>query len=236
MTGAAIRAVIFDLDGCLVDSEPLVLGAIAAEMRALGIADATAEEIRASFLGRSMDRIRAHVAARLGRPCPAEFGQRVEERLARSYPTDLRLSDGAPALLDRLDALGMRYGIATGGSVRRLEMTLEAVDLTARFAGTGVSADEVAEGKPAPDVFLRAAERLGVAPRQCLVIEDSPHGIEGARRAGMPALGYVGGSHLQGIRDDHAEVLRRAGAAEVHRGLDTIGVWIDAQHMQGASR
>jgi beta-phosphoglucomutase-like phosphatase (HAD superfamily) len=77
------------------------------------------------------------------------------------------------------------------------------------------SADLVSRGKPAPDIFLLAAEKLGVAPQNCAVLEDSPHGIKGAVEAGMRAVGFVGGSHLAGRRADHAEILRAAGADHV---------------------
>ena len=217
-----IRAVIFDLDGCLVDSEPLVLSAIVEEMRRLGIEDADVAQIRTSFLGMSIGRIREHVGERLGRPCPEDFATRIEDRLEAIYPERLRLSQGALPLLDRLAAAGIVHAIATGGSRRRLRLTLHTVGLSERFAGAAISAEEVARGKPAPDIFLRAAETLSVQPGDCLVVEDSPHGVAGARAAGMRATGYVGGSHLDGIRDDHAGLLREAGAGTVRDRLEAV--------------
>ena len=83
---------------------------------------------------------------------------------------------------------------------------------TKYFAGRAFSADQVARGKPAPDLVLHAAHELGVAPEDCAVVEDSPHGILGAVAAGMRAIGFVGGSHMEGIRERQAERLRDAGA------------------------
>ena len=84
----------------------------------------------------------------------------------------------------------------------------------------GFSADQVRHGKPAPDLFLLAARRLGIVPGQCAVMEDSPHGIAGARAAGMRAVGFTGGSHLDGMRGDHARRLRDAGAVTVLSEMD----------------
>ena len=84
------------------------------------------------------------------------------------------------------------------------------------------SAEQVRHGKPAPDLFLFAAGNLGVAPADCIVVEDSPHGIKGAVAAGMRAFGFVGGSHLDGIRDSHVETLRSAGAEAVFDDLAAL--------------
>lgn len=214
-----IAAVIFDLDGTLVDSEPQSLDTIAAEMRALGLTDTRPEDIRAEFLGVSLADICRRIEARSGRPVPADFAARVEARLFQAYARDLRPIEGALALLDRLRAAGFPMAIATGGSVRRMHETLRLGGLAHRF-GCCLSAEQVPRGKPAPDLFLAAAAALGVPPGSCAVLEDSPHGIAGARAAGMRAVGFVGGSHLDPIRDSHRARLRRAGACRVIDGLD----------------
>lgn len=213
-------AVIFDLDGCLVDSEPHSLEALAAEMRALGIHDATAEEVGARFLGVSLSVIRSYVAARAGRTVPPDFDARVERRLFAAYRDNLRLIDGVPDLLARLQAAGIPMAIASGGSIPRLAKTLRIAGLDAVFAGRAFSADLVAHGKPAPDLFLHAAAALGVDPADCVVLEDSPHGIEGACRAGARAVGFVGGSHLAGCRQAHADLLRAKGALAVQADMN----------------
>lgn len=210
-----IKAVIFDMDGCLVDSEPLSLEAVAAEMRASGLPDVTVAEVGAKYLGVSLSQIIRDVEARLGRPCEPGFADRMEARLFEAYESGLRPIDGAEEMLRTLDRAGISVAIASGASVRRIEKTLEISGLGRFFADRGFSADLVTRGKPAPDVFLLAAERLGVAPQNCAVLEDSPHGIKGAVEAGMRAIGYVGGSHLAGREADHSAILRAAGACDV---------------------
>lgn len=221
-----IKAVIFDLDGCLVDSEPLSLAAIAAEMRQIGIADATAQEIGDRFLGVAMPVISDYVTRRLGRAIPADFALRVERRLLAAYATDLRQIDGAAALLADLQQLGLGMAIATGGSLRRMSATLEIAGLADWFAGTASSAEEVRNGKPAPDLFQLGLDRLQLAPSDCLVLEDSPHGIRGAFAAGIPAIGFVGGSHLVDRKAEHAAILRDAGAVDVFETLAEVGQFV----------
>lgn len=212
---AEVRAVIFDMDGCLVDSEEMSLAAVAEEMRAAGLQDATAAEVGAMYLGVSMSKVIQDMEARLGRPCRPDFSDRIETRLFAAYRTGLRRIDGVEDLLHRLDRAGIPVAIASGASTRRLAKTLEIAGLDRFFGDMGFSADLVARGKPAPDVFLLAAERLGIAPQHCAVLEDSPHGIRGAVAAGMRAVGFVGGSHLAGRATEHTAILRAAGAQQV---------------------
>ncbi|WP_028957509.1 HAD family phosphatase [Sulfitobacter sp. 20_GPM-1509m] len=229
------RAVIFDLDGCLVDSEPLSLEAIAVEMRNLGIHDASAREVGERFLGVAMPVIADYVSERLGRPVPADFAQRVEDRLLASYATKLAKIAGAGALLWGLQGQGTAMAIATGGSLRRMAATLELAGLAQCFADTACSAEEVANGKPAPDLFVLALERLGLKPGECLVLEDSPHGIRGAAAAGIPAIGFVGGGHLDGKRDQHAAVLRDAGAIAVFTELSQVAAFIQERAQEATN-
>lgn len=213
------KAIIFDLDGCLVDSEHLVLTAIAAGMRDLGIDGVNPNELGERFLGMSFSAILNYIAERTGKPCPDDFVDRVEGRLFKIYPVELKVIDGVFEMLDACAAAGLKTAIATGGSIRRMRTTLDVTGLDERFVGTAFSADEVALGKPAPDVFLLAAERIGVLPENCIVFEDSPHGVKGAIAANMRAVGFVGGSHLENIRDQHAERLKALGAEVVLNNL-----------------
>ncbi|MTD99044.1 HAD-IA family hydrolase [Paracoccus sp. YIM 132242] len=216
-----IRAVIFDMDGCLVDSEPMSLETLAKMMTAEGL-HATPDELRKRFLGMSIQAIVRHIAEALDRPDLPDFARDFEERLLARYPAELRVIPGIPALLDDLAAQGIAVAIATGSSVRRLGITLEVAGLADRFGANIFSADQVKRGKPAPDLFLLAAERLGIAPDACAVMEDSPHGIAGAVAAGMRGVGFTGGTHLDGMRDDHARRLREAGAVAVLSDLDRM--------------
>jgi len=208
-------AVIFDLDGCLVDSEVMALSAIAAEMQDMGFDDVTFESIRARFLGVSMRVIFDLVTNPDSGDFPDDFVDRVEARLFEDYRQHLRQIQGVDAMLTALSERGIKVALATGGSVRRMHTTLSLGGLGPWFDGVAFSADQVAHGKPAPDLFLFAAQRLGVAAADCVVLEDSPHGIQGAVAAGMRAIGFVGGSHLDGLRETHAALLMSKGAAEV---------------------
>lgn len=215
-----IEAVIFDLDGCLVDSEPLSLACIADEMKFLGVADANPQEIGERFLGVSMAVIRDYVSDRMGRECPQDFQEKIEARLFEVYKTKLKRIAGAKKMLEDLQSNSIGLGLATGGSIPRMHKTLELSHLAEFFIGIACSADEVVAGKPAPDLFLLAAERLGVNPKNCMVLEDSPHGVKGAIAAGMRPVGFVGGSHLTGREVEHAEILRKAGAVLVLETLE----------------
>lgn len=126
------------------------------------------------------------------------------------------------AALDRLLEDGYAACIATGGDIDRMQHTLDYAGLAARFADRAFSAIEVARGKPAPDLFLHAAARMSTAPERCVVVEDSPHGVAGAMAAGMPAVGFTGGAHLDGIRNRHAALLTEAGAWRVHEDAEAV--------------
>ncbi|SMX33321.1 HAD family hydrolase [Actibacterium lipolyticum] len=215
-------AVIFDLDGCLVDSEPLCIRAIAREIQALGVGDISPEDIRARFLGVSMRVICDEVAKQTGKSCPDDFVERVESQLFVDYQNRLKQIDGAAVMLATLRKQGVKMAIATGGSVKRMTQTLTMGGLSQWFAGRAFSADQVANGKPAPDLFLLAADEIGVPPESCVVLEDSPHGIQGAVSAGMRAVGFVGGAHLEGIRDAHAEKLLGKGATTIAHDMTEV--------------
>ena len=221
--GVLPAAVIFDLDGCLVDSEPLSLEVIANEMNSLGIDDVTINYVRDRFLGVSIQDICKHVSERLGKVCPDDFTKRVEDRLLGEYKARLCQIPDAENLLLRLTEAGVKTALATGSSLRRMGATLDISGLATHFTGTAFSADQVKNGKPAPDLFLLAAEGISAPPENCVVIEDSPHGVKGARAAGMTALGFVGGTHLNDIRSDQAQRLRDAGAVQIFESLQEIG-------------
>ncbi len=216
------KAVIFDLDGCLVDSEPLVIAAISQQIRRMGIADISADEISARFLGVSMQVICRQLAKRSDVVSERDFVAKVEAQLLVQYRTQLRRIDGVMALLEALRTRGVPVAIATGGSIFRMTATLNSSALSGYFDGVAFSADQVAQGKPAPDLFLFAAQQLGVAPTDCVVLEDSPHGVKGAVAAGMRAIGFVGGSHLDNRRDSHTRELESAGAGAVFSRLSEV--------------
>jgi HAD superfamily hydrolase (TIGR01509 family) len=183
-------AVIFDCDGVLVDSERLMNREFSAMLNELGLPYDT-ERTTSTFMGRSMKSCMEIVESQLGRPVPADFLSVLDQRAYAVFAAELQPVPGITTVLDALDAAAIPYCVASSGSHEKMQTTLGITGLLTRLTGRITSATEVAHGKPAPDVFLLAAERLALAPRDCVVIEDSLLGIEAARAAGMRVIGYA---------------------------------------------
>jgi HAD superfamily hydrolase (TIGR01509 family) len=182
--------VIFDNDGVLVDSERLANTILAELLTEAGLPYTFEEAVR-DFMGGSMASMRLKAEARLGRLLPADLEDRYHQRLFDGFAT-LRAIAGVETVLDHLDAGGISYCLASSGTHRRIRTALSAVGFLDRFEGRIFSAEDVAHGKPAPDLFLYAASRLGVKPGDCVVVEDSPLGVAAANAAGMLVFGYAG--------------------------------------------
>jgi HAD superfamily hydrolase (TIGR01509 family) len=198
-----IAAVIFDSDGVLVDSEPIANAILARLLTELGLPMTTDETMR-EFMGRRFTCIEASVARRLGGPAPPELRERYYARLFASFEDD-GLS-AIPGVAEALDAIDLPICVASSGPHEKVRRALRAAGLLDRFGDDAIfSAHDVAHGKPAPDLFLHAAERMGFAPARTIVVEDSPAGVEAGRAAGMTVLGYA--------RRTPAAALRKAGAA-----------------------
>jgi HAD superfamily hydrolase (TIGR01509 family) len=198
--------VIFDCDGVLIDSEPLAIRVEVALLAEAGIA-ITGDEIIERYCGISMTAMLADLEARFGRRLGDEFARRHAERLHALCEAELRAMPGIEAVLD---AIPGKICVASSSTPERLRHTLSLAGLYHRFEPYIFSATMVSRGKPAPDLFLFAAERMGVGPEDCVVIEDSIPGVAAARAAGMIAVGFAGGGHC---RDGHGARLRAAGAA-----------------------
>ncbi|MFE4631789.1 HAD family hydrolase [Streptomyces sp. NPDC056773] len=185
-----IELVIFDCDGVLVDSERIAVRVDALVLAELGW-NLTEAEIVDRFMGRSSRSMTKDIEAHLGRSLPADW----EEEFGPLYH-DALVAELAPVpgIVDALDALThLPTCVASSGSHDKMRLTLGITGLYPRFEGSIFSATEVAHGKPAPDLFLHAAQRMGVAPEACAVVEDSPYGLQAARAAGMRAFAYAGG-------------------------------------------
>jgi HAD superfamily hydrolase (TIGR01509 family) len=190
-----IGLVIFDCDGVLVDSEPLAMRVLLEGLAEVGYVMAE-EEAYERFLGRSLANMQTVLRTEFGSELPPERLDRMRQRLFEVYRQELKPIDGLVAMLDRL--LTPRC-VASSSQMERLQLSLEVTGLSSRFAPHLFSATMVAQGKPAPDLFLHVAERMAVAPTDCLVIEDSAAGIEAAQRAGMRVFGFVGASHARSV-------------------------------------
>lgn len=188
-----IGLVIFDCDGVLIDSEVIsarVLMDLAAESGIRFDAAHVAEH----FLGRSFPTVARIIRDHFGRDLPPDFEVEYRARLLRRFESELRPTPGIASLLGRLAAPAC---VATSSSPPRAARSLELAGLASLLPRV-FTASLVARGKPAPDLFLHAAEAMGVPPGRCLVIEDSRPGVEAARAAGMEVALFTGGSHLGG--------------------------------------
>jgi beta-phosphoglucomutase len=203
MPDAAIRAVLFDLDGTLVDNMPYHIDAWIEIGRELGH-ELTREHVMRDFSGRKNEEI---IPGLSDRPLDAaqitEISQRKEARYRELYRPHLDLLPGARAFIERLRAHGVACGIASAAPRVNREFVLNGLGLWSLMAAI-VGGDEVAHGKPAPDLFLEAARRLGYAPRETLVFEDAVLGVEAGRAAGMRVCAVT--------TSDSSESLMRAGA------------------------
>ena len=184
--------VIFDCDGILVDSEPIALRLNAEMLAELGWYPSD-DEIVDLFLGRSMASNLLVIEERTGRPVPEAWTERFRMRMHEAHEAELTEIAGVREALDGIVARGVSRCVASSGTPDKIRHSLARCDLAGYFGDAVFSASEVAHGKPAPDLFLHAAARMGVAPARCAVIEDSRYGVQAARAAGMSAFGYAGG-------------------------------------------
>ncbi len=181
--------VIFDCDGVLVDSEQLAIKVDVVVLARLGWSLTEAEVVE-RFVGVSDAHFRHEVESHLGLSLPENWEAEVEPLYRKAFVAGLRPVEG---VVDALDRISVATCVASSGSHEKMRFTLGLTGLYDRFHGRIFSATEVPRGKPAPDLFLHAAERMGVPPAACIVVEDSVMGVAAARAAGMRVLAYAGG-------------------------------------------
>jgi HAD superfamily hydrolase (TIGR01509 family) len=184
-----IELVIFDCDGVLVDTERIAVKVDMQVFSALGLT-LTEQEVIERFVGRSDEYIASQIEAELGRPLAPDWEEEFMPLYREAFAAELRPVDG---VVEALDQIAIPTCVASSGTQEKMRYTLGLTGLYERFAGRIFSVSEVARGKPAPDLFLHAAQRMGIEPRRCAVIEDSRWGVEAARAAAMRAFGYAGG-------------------------------------------
>lgn len=205
--------VIFDNDGVLVDSEALGNRVLAELLTEYGYRISFEDCVR-RFMGGTLAATRAAVEADRREPLPDEFEALYHERLFTVFRTSLRPVPGVEAVLDALGRAGTSFCVASSARHEKIRFSLSTVGLLDRFDGRIFSSQDVRRGKPAPDVFLHAASRCGAVPERCLVVEDSPAGVHGAKAAGMTVAAYV--SQIP------AEQLSQAGADVVVESMDEL--------------
>jgi HAD superfamily hydrolase (TIGR01509 family) len=180
--------VIFDCDGVVVDSERIVHRVFSAFVRSLG-ADLSDQDIHERFLGLRLGECLAVVEALTGRPVADGALERYLAERDRVLREQVQPVEGIRAVLE---GLTIPYCIASSGGYDKMQITLGATALLPLFEARLFSATEVPRGKPAPDVFLLAATRMGASPARTAVIEDSVNGVLAGRAAGMTVFGFVG--------------------------------------------
>jgi HAD superfamily hydrolase (TIGR01509 family) len=186
---APISLVIFDCDGVLVDTERIAVRIDVAVLAELGWRMTEAEVVE-RFMGKSDAEMTAAIEAHLGRRLEASWEEPFRHLYREAFAAELT---PVPGVVEALDAISTPTCVASSGTHEKIRFTLGLTGLYDRFAGRIFSVDDVARGKPAPDLFLHAAARMGVAPASCAVVEDSPYGVQAARAAGMRAFAYAGG-------------------------------------------
>lgn len=182
--------VIFDCDGVLVDSEPIAARLTAEAVSELGF-PMTAELAKAEFLGDTFANIIKRVEQRIGRAVPADWPARSQANLLAALKRELTPVPGVRFAIEALLGAGVTLAVGSQGSHEKMQLTLSVTELLPFFAGRIFSATQVDRPKPAPDLFLLAANTLGFSPSESVVVEDSTKGVQAALAAGMRVLGYT---------------------------------------------
>jgi HAD superfamily hydrolase (TIGR01509 family) len=217
--------IIFDCDGVLVDSEVLSCRCLSKVLAAYGI-NLGLDQALDLFLGRSTSAVLEYYQA-MGRSIPEQFSSELRAGVRASFVSALRPIEGVGSVLERLQ---IPHCVASSSDVERVSLSLSLTGLTPYFDGKLYTAQMVERGKPAPDLFLYATEKMQANPRRTLVIEDSVSGVTAAKAAGMTAWGFVGGSHYKS-RDGKA-ILLGAGADRVFERM--VEFWpIESEELYG---
>ena len=209
------QLVIFDNDGVLVDSEGLLKRAQIQAFAEDGF-EVTERWINDNFMGRRAADNMLLFAEHFGEKPSDKFLPRYRELVGKLFEEELQMVKGVAPLLEKLTQANMATCIATSGDPTATKQKLELTGLKNHFTPEKVfSGEQVEHGKPAPDLFLFAAQNMGIEPENCVVVEDSHLGIKGAKAAGMRAIGFLGGSHVHPESGITEEKLRTAGADHV---------------------
>lgn len=187
--------VIFDCDGVLIDSESISAQMLIQTLKNFGVT-VDLGYVSENFLGRSYPTVLKQIRAEFDIVLPKDFEDEYRTKLLESFEKNLEIM---PGISDVIDRLSVNFCVATSSSPTRVAKSLELVGLLTRCEGRIFTASLVANGKPAPDLFLLAAKNMGVSPVNCLVIEDSLNGIRAGLAAGMKVWRFTGGSHISEV-------------------------------------
>lgn len=185
-----MKAVIFDMDGVLIDSQPYHFKADIDTMAEYGVIKD--QKFYEAFAGTLTDNRMRTLRDMFGLDVPAEELIEKREKMILDIMAneDIKPVSGIPELLRSIKALGLKTAVASSSGIELIKLVLDRLGIAVYFDSI-TSGNDVKRGKPDPDVFLLAAERIGVNPRDCFVVEDSENGVKAAKSAGMKALGYI---------------------------------------------
>lgn len=206
-----LAAIVFDMDGVLLDSEPLHFEALGA---VLGRDDVhLSSEENEAFIGATAEATFSTLISRYALPrSMAEYIDLYDAAVLKVLADPRPPAPGVTDLLAAARGLDMRLALASSSRRLWIDATLRSLELSRAF-DVVVSGDDVAHGKPEPEIYLLAAKRLGVAPERCLAIEDSPNGVLSAHRAGMTVIG---------VRTAYTAHLELPGAAQIVDALPEV--------------
>jgi beta-phosphoglucomutase len=179
-------AVLFDMDGVLVDSEPVINAAAITGLAEYGVI--SKPEDFHPFVGAGEDRYIGGVAELYGVPYKLEMKTRVYEIYLELVPERIKVFEGVKELLSSLQTAGHKMALASSADRIKIDANLKAADISPDYFAAIISGDDVERKKPAPDIYLQAAERISAVPEHCVVIEDALNGIMAAKGAGMKCI------------------------------------------------
>lgn len=221
------KLVIFDCDGVLVDSEPLSIDVLVRVLRNAGV-DMDAEEATERFLGKSLKTMTDILHEDYGLAVDDHFLERMRLDLYQRFRQELQPVAGVATALDQLD---IPRCVASSSQMERIRLSLTITGLIDRLDPYLFSSTMVERGKPAPDLFLHAAAEMATLPENCIVVEDSPAGIEAAQAAGMRVFAFAGASHARSER--HLAALKRLSPDVLFDDMRELIHFVREEHTDG---
>jgi HAD superfamily hydrolase (TIGR01509 family) len=207
LSDAHLPALIFDCDGVLIDSEYLASRVESDVARDLGLTLGV-EEAHEMFLGKTVEGVLDAIAARSGSRPSSTWVYNWAFATAHAFMRELKAVDGVGVAVEELRRRGYRMAVASQSPLARVRLSLQVAGLAGQFGDHIYVTSMVARPKPAPDIYLLAAQRLGAVPAQCIVIEDSVAGATAAAAAGMRVLGYAPGPAAAAMRSSGVPVIQ----------------------------
>ncbi len=215
------KGIIFDFDGVIADSETLLNQTLADGLSAIGLPTSLDDSLR-DYSGKRWADILPVIEKRLGAELPASFiGQKIAW-LGQKMMREIKPVPGIEAFL----AISRKFprAIASSGDDLWIKPTLTRFGFTEHFSAHVYSTTSLEHGKPHPEIYLLAAQKLGIAPEDIVAIEDSVAGVEAAIAAGMSAIGFTAASH---VRESDVERLHNAGAHHIAADYESVAEWIE---------